>query len=208
MKARKKMAKQLSLPGFTTTTKTKAHGGELAKGKRKAARPFDPKQSLHVVLRATKAQGELSLLHPKHCNQINALLRKLQKRWGISVYRYANVGNHIHMLLRARSRKDWQGFIRALTGGIAMFVTGAKKGKALHKGKKFWDHLVFTRIVNFGKDFQNVGRYVLTNLWEGSGVPVRKLLQRGFRVLEINNSGGILVSTRATSEILRALQKN
>ena len=129
---------------------------------------------------------------------------RLKTRWDISVYRYANVGNHLHLLIRAKSRADWQGFIREFSGGIAMIVTGARKSHALPRSKAkdvpesakrgFWDYLVFTRIVSFGKDFKNVANYVLTNLWEGAGVPVRKILERGYRILEISEDGAVFVT--------------
>jgi hypothetical protein len=72
-----------------------------------------------------------------------------------------------------------------------MVVTGAKKGNPLARPKAaglsakhgFWDYLVFTRLVSFGRDFKNVARYVATNLWEGLGIPVREYLARGFRIL-------------------------
>ena len=196
---------QLLLPGFNAKTKFQAHGGEHTKNKRKTKRPFDPKQALHVVLRSSKAHGRLSMLNPRHANHIRALMDRLKTRWQISVYRYANVGNHLHLLLRAKSRADWQGFIRELSGGIAMIVTGAKKNNALPRSKYgdvpesaqrgFWDHLVFTRIVSFGKDFKTVARYVLTNLWEATGIPVREILERGYRILEISEDGAVFLSS-------------
>jgi REP element-mobilizing transposase RayT len=159
----------------------KAHGGELSLNKRKTKRPFDPKQALHVVLSSSKAKGRHSMLSPKNARTINELLTKLKVRWNISVYRHANVGNHFHLLIRAKSRRDWQGFIRELSGGIAMIVTGARKGFALARSKTeaiaesakrgFWDHLVFTRIVAFGKDFAGMVEYVKVNFLEGSGLP-------------------------------------
>jgi len=149
------------------------------------------------------------MLRPQHCNHIQALLHRLKKRWGVSVYRYANVGNHLHLLIRCRSRRAWQGFIRELSGGVAMIVTGAKKGNALKRsivpgtsvsnanaGKSirgFWDHLVFTRIVSFGRDFNGVAQYVCTNLWEELGVPVRKLLAQGLKILEMSEDGAVLI---------------
>ena len=165
------------------------------------------------------------MLHPRHCNHIRNLVDQLKKRWNISVYRYANVGNHLHLLIRAKTRTSWKGFIRELAGGIAILVTGARKGAALkrmcaqsllHKDhtvlvpessqRGFWDHLVYTRIVSFGRDYNNVARYVLTNLWEGFGVPVRKFLEKGFRILEINEVGGIFVHSQADAALVRMLR--
>lgn len=193
------------------------HGGDHTKGKRKTQRPFDPKQALHVVLRSSRARGTLSLLHPNHCNLIRDLMDRLKDRWGISVYRYANVGNHLHLLVRAKSRSDWQGFIREFSGGIAMIVTGARKSHPLGRSKVaglsdsaqrgFWDQLVFTRIVKFGRDFKSVATYVLRNFWEGAGVQVRKLLDQGFHILEISEDGFLFIDQNAPPEIRRALSQ-
>ena len=185
------------LPGFNSRSAAISHGGELTQGKRKAARPIDPKQALHVVLRSSKAHGELSMLHPKHCTHVHHVTQKLAQRWGISLYRYANVGNHIHLLIKVPSRAVWQRFLRELTGAIAIIVTGAKKGAALKQnntGRGFWDHLAFTRIVHFGRDFKNVGRYLIKNLFEAAGIPMKKLLEKGYLVCSISKDGQILGS--------------
>ena len=155
------------------------------------------------------------MLSPQHCNHIRNLMDHLKTRWHVAVYRYANVGNHLHLLIRAKSRADWQGFIRELAGGIAMIVTGARKGNALQRSKAaglpesakrgFWDHLVFTRIVAFGKDFKGVAEYVLKNLWEAVGIPVRKILARGYRILEISEDGFVFVDKNAPPALRRAL---
>lgn len=199
----KQWSHQPHLPGFNFKSKALVHGGEFAKNKRKTERPFDPKQALHVVLRSEKAKGQCSLLHPKHCNHIQSLLVRLKKRWEIKVYRYANVGNHLHLLIQAPSRTVWQRFIREFSGGVAMIVTGARKGHALPRAKKsalpesaqrgFWDHLVFTRIVQFGRDFKVVARYVLINLWEASGISMRKYLKAGYRICEMSEDGVFLL---------------
>jgi REP element-mobilizing transposase RayT len=180
---------QSFLPGLSFKTISISHGGEFGKGKRKRARPVDPKQALHVVLRSSLAKGEKSMLHPKHCKGVHGLTIKLAKRWGIRIYRYANVGNHIHLLIKVPTKAAWQRFSRELSGGIAMIVTGAKKGAPLMKNgqnRGFWDHLVFTRIVRFGRDFESVGRYLIKNLFEAAGVSMKKL---GLYVLMINKDG-------------------
>ena len=183
------------LPGFNSKTATISHGGDHTQGKRKTRRPIDPRQALHVVLRSSLARGELSLLHPKHCDPVHIFTHKLAKRWGVRIYRYANVGNHIHLLIKVPSRAVWQRFMRELAGGIAIIVTGARKGLALAKndnGRGFWDGLAFTRIVHFGRDFVNVGRYLIKNLFESAGVPMKKYMARGFRVISVSRDGAIL----------------
>lgn len=174
---------QSFLPGFNFKTATISHGGELAKGKRKTARPIDPKQALHVVLRSSKAQGEYSMLRPKHCKHIHEFTHKVAKKLGIRIYRYANVGNHIHLLIKVPNRRIWQHFMRRLAGGIAIIVTGAKKGMALNKNQSqrgFWDQLTFTRIIRFGKDFKNLCAYMLKNIFEANGIPMKILIAQGY----------------------------
>ena len=176
------------LPGFGPQNGDIAHGGDHTVGKRKGTRPFDPKQALHVVMRSSRAHGQWSMLDFKHCQHIHEFTNRLARRWGIRIYRYANVGNHIHLLIRARSRRALQRYLRELAGGIAVIVTGARKGDSLEKNAQqrgFWDHLLFTRIVHFGRDFKGVCNYLIKNLFEAAGVPMKKLLAQGYRIMSI-----------------------
>jgi len=186
-------AKQLSfLPGLNFKTASASHGGDLSRGKRKTARPIDPKQALHVVLRSSVARGKNSMLQAAHAKNIHHFIQQIAKRLGVRIYRYANVGNHLHLLISVPSRVIWQRFLRELAGGIAIIVTGAKKGAGLRKNKSqrgFWDELAFTRIVNFGRDFKKVCDYVVKNLFEAAGVPVKKLLAQGMEILTIQENG-------------------
>ena len=66
------------------------------------------------------------MLHPKkHCDHIYHFTNALAKRYGVRLYRYANVGNHIHLLIKVPSRMIWQRFLRELSGGIAIIVASA-----------------------------------------------------------------------------------
>jgi REP element-mobilizing transposase RayT len=203
--------RQSYLPGFEKAAGAQ-HGGDLAKGKRKTFRPIDPKQALHVVLRSSKAHGEFSLLHPRHCNVIERHVRKIAKRCGVRVYRFANVGNHLHLLIKVPSRPAWKRFAKQLSGGIAQIVTGARKGAALSRisnetsygtsdadlpesaQRAFWDHLLFTRIVSFGRDFTGVARYLIKNLFEAAGVPMKALLAKGLRLVFVEPDGRVSVA--------------
>lgn len=189
--------KESYLPGFNSKTASISHGGEHTLGKRKRFRPVDPKQALHVVLRSSQARGEYSMLRPRHCGKVQQFTETLAKRWGVRLFRYANVGNHIHLLIQVPSRAVWQRFLRELAGGIALIVTGAKKGAPLERnstGRGFWDHLAFTRIVRFGRDYENMGRYLIKNLFEAARVPMKKLLAQGYRICTVSKDG-ILVGT-------------
>ena len=82
-------------------------------------------------------------------------------------------------LARIRSeKKRRQSFLRELTGSIAIIVTGAKKGAALAQNKS-------------GRDFKNVGRYLIKNLFEAAGIPMKKLLAQGYRVCRIGKDGAL-----------------
>jgi len=186
------MKNESFLPGFNSKTLAISHGGSLAQGKRKSARPIDPKQGLHVVLRSSQARGHQSMLNAQYCEHIHDLVHQLAKHWGVRVYRFANVGNHIHLLIKVPSRAIWRRYIRELSGGIAIIVTGARKGAALKKneaGRGFWDGLVFTRIVKFGRDFTMVKTYLAKNLFEAAGLPMKRLLAQGYRIITIKGLG-------------------
>jgi REP element-mobilizing transposase RayT len=152
-------------------------------------------------MRSSKAKGELSMLHPKHCNHIEGFVRKVARKWGVRIYRYANVGNHLHLLIQVPTRAAWQRFSKEISGGIAQIVTGARKGIALTRSKDnslpvtaqrgFWDHLLFTRIVSFGRDFNGVAKYLVKNLFESAGIPMRKLFEQGYRLLLVDSDGAV-----------------
>jgi REP element-mobilizing transposase RayT len=190
------------LPGFKNAWNI-SHGGDLSKGKRKTFRPIDPKQALHVVLKSSKAKGELSFLHPKHCNSIDSFVKRTAKKWGVRLYRYANVGNHLHLLVQVPTREAWKRFSKELSGGIAQIVTGAQKGSALPRSndpntpesakRGFWDHLLFTRIVRFGRDFKSIQRYFIKNFFEAAGIPMARLIKRGYKIVLLEPNERLLI---------------
>jgi REP element-mobilizing transposase RayT len=144
------------------------HGGSLGVGRRKVARPFSARRPLHVVLRSSRARGAWSLRRPETAARIRASMRSLARRHGVRVYEIANVGNHLHLLIRARERPAFQAFLRAFAGVAARLVTGARRGRPVGK---FWDHLAFSRLVRWGRDFADVRVYVIRNEMEARGMP-------------------------------------
>lgn len=157
-------------------------GGSLRKGRRKIARPVDPKRPLHVVLRSSRARGHLSLLAENNKACVNRVLRGALGRYRVKILEKANVGNHIHLVIQPKTRKDFQGFMRMITGRIAALVTKAKKGR---KVGRFWDGLAYTRIVRWGTDLLNVRHYITKNLFEGEGVELPTT--SGFRTFRIRS---------------------
>ena len=153
------------------------HGGLESRGKRKTPRPFSPKAPIHIVLKSKRAQGMWSLNHRKNQAKITGMVYVYANRFRVHVYRFANVGNHIHLLVKASDRKDLADYLRVLAGRIAITVSGARK--YTKRIGKFWDNLCWTRLVKWGKDFHFVDRYVFANELEA--------IDRKFRALVLSN---------------------
>jgi REP element-mobilizing transposase RayT len=143
------------------------HGGDVRLGKRKIARPVDTKKPLHIVLRSSRATSAWSMLRPERASRIRRTAGSLARRYDVRLYRYANVGNHIHVLATVRSRAALQSFLRGFAGVTARLVTGARKGRPVGR---FWDRLAYTRIVSWGREFSTVGAYVKQNHDEALGL--------------------------------------
>ena len=156
-------ARQLNLFSPEPTS----HGGSRSVGKRKTTRPFDRRQAIHVTLRASGATREWSMLAHKHKGYVYLEGDRIARKSNIKLYRFVNVGNHLHLVVKARSQKDFQRFLRVLTGKIAMLVTGARKGKPL--AKRFWDLLAHTKLIQWGRQFENLSKYMEKNFREAEG---------------------------------------
>jgi REP element-mobilizing transposase RayT len=147
-----------------------AFGGALLKNSNaKVKRPLDSKLPIHLVLRATKSAMRL----PKTFGKVNAEVDRVCKKHGVTLYKYANVGNHLHFVLKIPGRPRWAAFIRELTGRIAQVtqgITGQQKGS-----EKFWLQLPFTRVVQgWRKAFRTALDYVELNWLEAEGFISRK----------------------------------
>lgn len=155
------------IPLFTFPKSKTAHGGSLGSGKRKNARPLCVKRSLHIVFRAEGARGGWSLLHPKHAKRLHLLLRKYSERFEVRIYEYANVSNHIHLLVRGRTKEGLRNLMRAFAGHSAQLVTGSGPKRPLKK--RFWTLLVYTRIVAWGA-FHAARKYLRKNIQQGASI--------------------------------------
>jgi hypothetical protein len=163
---------QLYLPGFDDLKAkefggTHTESGKRAKGNPREQRPIAQKRPLHLVMRSTLARGTQSFLIPTRARQIETLARKLGREKQVRVYRLANAGNHLHLVVLPRSRKAFNAYIKALTGLIARVTLGAQRGKS--KGLKFWDARPYTRIIEWGKDYRGVINYLIRNALEALG---------------------------------------
>lgn len=142
-------------------------GSLLKKSHAKIARPISTKEAMHIVLRSSLAKGKYSMLEKNRARRIKETIEAQAKRFQIQIYEFANVGNHIHLLVKAYHRDLFKGFLRAIAGLIARIALGVERGKA--KALKFWDQRPFTRIVSWKKDFERVKDYVVQNFDEALG---------------------------------------
>lgn len=126
-------------------------------------------------MRSSRARGQLSLLKPAHRTIVGELLRRLATRYDVHVYQFANAGNHLHLLARCRDRHSLRSFLRTFAGLVARAVTGAEKGRP---GGKFWDCLVYSRILTWGRQYRDVRGYILNNEFEAGGLPTDRTRRR------------------------------
>lgn len=160
-----KRSKQL---GFALLEKNniKIFGGAYLKNSNpKEKRPISIKNSMHLVMRSQHEKGSRSLL--KFEKTIKEIINAQGRRFGVKIYRQANGGNHLHLIVLPRSRQAFNGFIRSISGLIARLVLQAQRGAAV--GIQFWEKRPFTRIVSWGREFQKVCDYLMINALEAFG---------------------------------------
>ena len=151
------------------------HGGAIRRGRRKLERPVSVRRPMHVVLTSHKARGPWSLR--KHDGAVRDTLRTMAYRFGIRIYDFANVGTHLHLLVRARHRNSFQAFLRSFAGIVARRVTGARRGRP---SGPFFNGIAWSRVVAWGRDYLGVRHYVFRNTIEATaGARVRHALEEG-----------------------------
>ncbi len=170
----------------------KSYGGELLK-KRKgriSGRPIVTRQTMHLVLRSSLANGKWSFLEPKNKAATRDILKKFATKYGVKLLYGANVGNHIHLEIQLTNRYAYKPFIRAITAAIAMKITGVSRWKTKEQVgiKKFWDLRPFTRVVTGWKARLSLKDYIKINRLEGQGI------RRGLAKVLIQRQSGLLQS--------------
>lgn len=163
----------------------KFFGGALLEGKRKSTRPLSSKDAIHFIMRSCWACGRNSFLSRRNKKVVDLIITHFSKKFGVKIYERAINGNHIHLLLRITNRVLYKAFIKAITGKIASHVMSGQSFKlfsslkenqdwgdgvrAAKKAEGFWEFRPFSRIVNWGRDFQICMRYLKQNILEALG---------------------------------------
>lgn len=173
---------------FFKSKNSKAHGGDHSIGRRRSKRVLILKRPMHVTLRSEFAYSGRCLL--RHQKMINKVISKAANRFRISVYEKAICGNHLHLLVRGRTRFEIQNFFRVVAGHIAQNILeslpirenekpkwgGAsrlRKNTCKHpkNQRKFWCALIYSRVLSgWGREFRTVKNYIVQNTLEAMGV--------------------------------------
>ncbi len=137
-------------------------GGSLLNGNNpKSKRPLDSKMPVLLTLRG--ARGGMRL--PKSHAKVNEIVFDTAKKYGVRIYEFANVGNHLHILIRVLKLRFWAAFIRELTGRIASLMKAL-----LNIAEKFWLYRPHTRIVRGWKKAYRIAKdYIYLNIIEAEG---------------------------------------
>jgi REP element-mobilizing transposase RayT len=178
---------QLNFIAGTWAKSQFAFGASLLKGSHpKKKRTFVEGLPMHVVIQSSHAKGARSFF--AFNKEIARIFKVQSERHFVAIYGLANSGNHIHLLLLAPSRNHLSAFLKAVTGRIAQLVQGDGHSES------FWDARPFSRLVNWGRDFKNVARYLMINVAESLGesrMSVRAMLTE----VQIALSKGLLKKT-------------
>lgn len=157
----------------------KAYGGELLKTRkgRSGPRPIDTRNTIHLVLRSSKAVREWSFRLPRNEKKISEIIYKFSRKYGVKIISLANVGNHLHFQIKLSNRATYKPFIRAITSAIAMAISGMNRwtrakmsSKTQGTKLKFWDYRPFTRVIQSFRAFLNLRDYIQINELEGFGL--------------------------------------
>lgn len=150
-----------------------AYGGELLKKRkgRMSGRPLSTKDTIHLVLRSSKATGKWSFKQKNNEKMIAQIITSFAQAHMIQLISLANVGNHLHLQIKLSQRHTYKKFIRAITASIAMKITGTSRWKSKESLglTKFWDYRPFTRIVKSFTAYLNLRDYIKINQLEGYG---------------------------------------
>lgn len=183
--AKGRLGHQFSLAGRDFIRPNDSFGGSLLKGNPKTKRPLASKLPIHLVLRAQRSVLRL----PKTFATVDQLTIQTARKHGVKIYKVANVGNHLHLLIKLRHIDGWAAFIRELTGRIAQEVqdrltmNSTESSPSLVNSANadstaraaFWRYRPFTRIVRGWQiAFRSAKEYLELNRLEAEGFISRK----------------------------------
>ena len=114
---------------------------------RKCARPISLRGANHIALKSKRP------ILRWHQAVIRELIRETQYRFGLKIRALAVMEDHVHLVVKVSSRKQFADALGFLAGGIAQKLTLAK----------LWTKRAWSRPINVARDLQTVETYVARN---------------------------------------------
>jgi hypothetical protein len=138
--------------------KSWSHGGQSLNKRRKRSRPLLPNKVTHVVFKSSKAKGVLSFYSQKL--KVKNRLFERAKKYHVIIQDWVNMGNHLHLKVKFKDPARFKNFLRTFAALLVRDITNANKSNPFGK---FWDGLVFTRVLH--SSFEELG---LKGYFEGN----------------------------------------
>lgn len=161
-----------------------AFGGSLlSKGNPREKRPLSTRNPIHVTMKSSLAQGKRSLLNPRAAKVTQSTLAICARRSGVRIYRYQNVGNHLHLVIRLHRRWSWVQFSRSFASLLKQRLERLWRMPIA----RLFDHRPFTRIGTWGREYRRLTDYILKNLLDSIGVPRTSWNLQMFKAALSNN---------------------
>ena len=142
---------------------SKIFGGETLIGKRKTTRPLSDRKPIHLILRS----DSVNVFTPTN-KSLKRLIYNLAEKYSIKIYELALNHTHIHFVIKLKDKNLYKFFIRELTSKIAITIR-----KKLPHLKTILSLRPYSRILEWGKDFETAINYVILNIEESMGWIVR-----------------------------------
>ena len=114
---------------------------------RKCARAISLRGANHIVMKSARPGLR------RHQPVIRALIRQTQDRFGVKLRALAVMGDHVHLVMKVDSRKQFADALRFLAGGIARKISAVK----------IWAKRAWSRPIKVARDLQTVETYVARN---------------------------------------------
>ena len=144
-----------------------SHGGTLRQLRQgRTSRPLSFKDPIHLVLKANKSHLKSGLRTYRRYFLILNIMETYRKRFFIKIDQFSIQNDHIHLLIKARRRSQYQSFFRVFAGQVAQqmekqglaFVADTPRTKL-----KLWKYRPFTRVVRGWRAYAVVRQYIELN---------------------------------------------
>jgi putative transposase len=154
-----------------------SHGGTLRNQRAgRRFRPLSGKEPVHLVLKANKQCLKSGLRTYKRFFLIQSLVQKYSYKFFVKVEQISVQGDHIHLLIRASRRSNYQSFFRVLSGQIAqqfqkqsLMMAQAEVTDTPKSPAKLWKHRPFSRVVRGWRAYRILRDYIQLNEKEALG---------------------------------------